>query len=75
LSDETALRKFAMNAKLTPIETFDVNSPFIYADEATGIRALTSSGVAARAMDNTSEAAVTDAYRKADMAVRTRLLW
>ena len=33
LSDETALRKFATDAKLTPIETFDVDSPFIYADE------------------------------------------
>ena len=64
-SDETALRKFATDAKLTPIETFDVDSPFIYADEETGIRALNSSGVAARAMDNTSEAAVTDAHRKA----------
>lgn len=65
LSDEAALRKFAMDAKLTPIETFDVDSPFIYRDEATGIRALNSSGVAARAMENTSEAAVTDAHRKA----------
>jgi SAM-dependent methyltransferase len=65
LSDETALRKFATDAKLTPIETFDVDSPFTYSDEATGIRALNSSGVAARAMGNTSEAAVTDAHRKA----------
>jgi SAM-dependent methyltransferase len=65
LSDEAALRKFATDAKLTPVETFDVDSPFIYADEETGIRALNSSGVAARAMDNTSEAAVTDAHRKA----------
>ncbi len=39
LSDETALRKFATDAKLTPIETFDVDSPFMYADEASGIRA------------------------------------
>ena len=65
LSDETALRKFATDAKLSPIKTFDVDSPFIYADEETGIRALNSSGVAVRAMDNTSEAAVTDAHRKA----------
>lgn len=65
LSDEAALRKFAMDAKLTPIETFDVDSPFIYSDEANGIRALNSSGVAARAMENTSEDAVTDAHRKA----------
>lgn len=65
LSDAAALRKFATDAELTPIETFDVDSPFIYPDEATGIRALNSSGVAARAMENTSEAAVTDAHRKA----------
>lgn len=65
LSDEAALRAFAAEAKLTPIETFDVDSPFVYADEAIGIRALNSSGVAARAMENTSEAAVTDAHREA----------
>lgn len=65
LSDEAALRKFAMDAKLTPIETFDVDSPFIYPDEETGISALNASGVAARAMENTSESAVTDAHRKA----------
>jgi SAM-dependent methyltransferase len=65
LSDEAALRKFAIDAKLTPIETFDVDSPFIYSDEVTGIRALNASGVAARAMENTSETAVTEAHRKA----------
>jgi SAM-dependent methyltransferase len=65
LSDEAALRKFATDAKLSPIETFDVDSPFAYPDEATAIRGLNASGVAARAMENTSEAVVTDAHRKA----------
>jgi SAM-dependent methyltransferase len=65
LSDATALRNFALDAELTPIEVFDVDSPFIYPDEATAIRAWNSSGVAARAMENTSEAAVTEAHRGA----------
>lgn len=65
LSDETALRQFATRAALEPVEVFDVASPFIYADEATAMRGLNSSGVAARAMENTSEQAVTEAHAKA----------
>lgn len=65
LSDETALRQFAADAGLDPIEVFDVDSPFIYADEATALRGLNSAGVAARAMENTSEQAVTEAHAKA----------
>jgi len=65
LSDETALRKFAADAGLHPIDVFDVESPFHYADLDTGIRALNSSGVAARAMENTSEEAVSRAHRDA----------
>src|SRR6202035_854618 len=30
LSDESALRKFAADAKLTPIAVFDVDCPFVY---------------------------------------------
>ena len=73
LSDDALLRKFATDAGLTPVEIFDAESPFAYKDEATGIRGLNSSGVAARAMDNSSEDAVIKAhaealapYRKAD---------
>jgi SAM-dependent methyltransferase len=65
LSDESALRKFASDAGLKPVEVFDVDSPFVYADDATAIRGLNSSGVAARAMENSSEQAVTEAHAKA----------
>ena len=65
LSDEAALRKFAADAGLMPVEVFDVDSPFVYPDEATAIRGLNAAGVAARAMENSSEQAVTDAHAKA----------
>jgi SAM-dependent methyltransferase len=65
LSDETTLRAFAANAGLTPLEVFDVDSPFLYPDEVTGVRGLNSSGIAVRAMDNSSEAAVSEAHRQA----------
>jgi hypothetical protein len=59
------LRKFAIDAGLTPVEVFDVSSPFIYPDEATTIRGPNSSGVAARAIENSSERAVAEAHAKA----------
>jgi SAM-dependent methyltransferase len=65
LSDEEALRKFATDAKLTPVAVFDVDCPFVYQDEATAVRGLNASGVAVRAMENTSERAVSEAHRKA----------
>ena len=65
LSDENALRSFAANAGLEPIDVFDVDSPWMYPDEATALRGLNSSGVATRAMENSSEAAVSDAHRQA----------
>lgn len=65
LSDESALRKFAADAGLKPMEVFDVDSPWVYADEATAVRGLNSSGVAARAMENSGEQAVTEAHTKA----------
>jgi len=65
LSDENALRAFAVDAGLTPIEIFDVKSPFVYVDEATAVRGLGSSGVAARAMENSSEEAVDKAHAAA----------
>ena len=65
LSDEAALRQFASDAGLDPTEVFDVESPFIYADEDTAVRGQNSSGVAARAMENTSEDAVTGAHKDA----------
>ena len=65
LSDETVLRKFAEDAELDPIEIFDVDSSFHYADLDIGLRALNSTGVAARAMENSSEEAVSQAHREA----------
>jgi SAM-dependent methyltransferase len=65
LSDEEALRKFAAAAGLEPVEVFDVDSPFVYADEATAVRGLNSAGVAARAMESSSEQAVTQAHADA----------
>jgi SAM-dependent methyltransferase len=65
LSDEATLRAFAASAGLTPIEVFDVDSPWVYPDETTAVRGLNSSGVSARAMEHSSEAAVSDAHRQA----------
>jgi SAM-dependent methyltransferase len=65
LSDEATLRAFAATAGLTPIEVFDVESPWAYPDETTAVRGLNSSGVATRAMENSSEAAVSEAHRQA----------
>jgi hypothetical protein len=56
LSDEATLRAFAADAGLAPIEVFDVDSPWVYPDEATAVRGLNSSGVSTRAMENSSEA-------------------
>ena len=65
LSDQTALRKFASDAGLRPGDVFDVEAPFAYPDEATALRAFNASGVAARARENSSETAVTEAHAKA----------
>jgi SAM-dependent methyltransferase len=65
LSEGPALRQFATDAGLTPEDVFDVDSPFIYSDEAAAIRGLNSSGVAARAMEHSSEQAVTEAHANA----------
>jgi SAM-dependent methyltransferase len=65
LSDETALRGFALAAGLEPLELMDVDSPWHYADLATALRGLGSSGVAARARDNSSAEAVDGAHTKA----------
>ena len=70
LSDETALRRFATDAGLEPVDVFDVDSPWIYADEATALRALGSTGNAVRAMERVSEDAVTAAYAKVIPAFR-----
>lgn len=70
LSDETALRSFAAAAALEPLDVFDVDSPWHYADLPTALRGLRSSGVAARAIENSSAQAVDEAHTKALMPFR-----
>lgn len=65
LSDEALLRRFALDAELEPVEVFDVDSPWIYADHATALRALSSTGNAVRAIEATNEERVTEAYTRA----------
>lgn len=70
LSDETALRRFATEAGLTPVEVFDVDNPFRFPDEATALHALAASGVAARVIRHAGEAAVDEAHAQAIAAFR-----
>jgi len=51
LSDEAALRAFAVAGGLTPGALFDVGT-WSYPDEATGLRGLACSGVATTAMEH-----------------------
>jgi hypothetical protein len=62
LSSEEALRGLAVAAGLTPVDVFDVDSPWQYPDPDTALRGLNSSGVAVRAIENSGEAAVTEAH-------------
>jgi hypothetical protein len=59
------LRRFATDAGLTPLDIMDMECPFVYRDLATAQRALGSAGVAVRAAENSSDAAVDDAHAKA----------
>jgi SAM-dependent methyltransferase len=70
LSDDAALRDFATGAGLEPLEVFDVDSPWRYPDLLTALRGLRSSGVAVRAIENSSEEAVNEAHSKALMPFR-----
>jgi SAM-dependent methyltransferase len=65
LSDEKALRQFAMTAGLTPLDVFDVDNSFVFPDEAAAVRGWGSSGIAVRASELASEAAVHEAHAKA----------
>ncbi len=65
LSDEATLRGFAKDAGLKPLEVFDVDCPWHYPDEATALRGVLSSGVAALAINTSGEDAVLDAHAKA----------
>jgi ubiquinone/menaquinone biosynthesis C-methylase UbiE len=77
LSEESALRAFAGSAGLAPEDVFDVESPWHYTDLATAIRALGSSGIAARARQASGSEAVDRAhsdalapFRQADSSYR-----
>lgn len=63
LSEERLLRQFASTAGLQPVEVFDVDSPWHYPNLETAMRGLRSSGVALRAVENTSEQAVNEAHQ------------
>lgn len=65
LSDATRLRGLAEAAGLAAGEVVDVESPWSYPDEATALRGLRSSGVAARAAALAGVAAVDAAHRGA----------
>jgi SAM-dependent methyltransferase len=65
LSDTAALRAFAEDAGLTPIDVIDVDSPFFYPDLAAGLRGLGSSGVSVRATQHSGAAAVDEAHARA----------
>ena len=65
LSEEGALRNFAESAGLTPVDSFEVDSPWLYPSEAAALRGLRSTGNSIRAIERVGEAAVTDAYVKA----------
>jgi SAM-dependent methyltransferase len=65
LSNDSALRQFASSAGLSPLEVFDVASPWHYPDMATALRGLKSAGVSIRAIEHASEAAVDLAYSEA----------
>jgi len=70
LSDETTLRAFAADSGLQAQEIFDTEAPWEYADLATALRALKSSGVVVRAIEHSGEAAVDEAHTKALAAFR-----
>jgi SAM-dependent methyltransferase len=64
LSSETALKAFASEAGLKPLEVLDVDCPWEYPDLATALRGLDSSGVAAKARAHSGEAAVNQAHEQ-----------
>ncbi len=65
LSDETALRAFAIAGGLKPGALFDVATQWSYPDEPTALRGLNSSGVAFRAMETSGEIELVAAHRAA----------
>jgi hypothetical protein len=60
LSDERALREFAFEAGLTPLDVADVDVPFVYADMESALRGVMSAGPAARAIHAVGESRIRD---------------
>ena len=70
LSDETTLRAFALQGGLHVEAVFDTDAPWEYPDLVTALRALKSSGAAARAIEHSGEAAVDEAHANVLAAFR-----
>lgn len=65
LSDETALRAFAINVGLNPLDVFDIDCPRRYPSLSVALCGLCSAANAIRAIENSNEAAVNAAYTEA----------
>jgi SAM-dependent methyltransferase len=65
LSDEVSLRALATAAGLRPSVVFEVAAPWVYPDMETAVRALGSTGVAARAAALLSQQVMRDAFTAA----------
>lgn len=65
LSDQAAISQLAADAGLAAVDLFDIPHLWNYPDESTAIRAASSSGVAARAMEYRGAQAVIDALATA----------
>jgi SAM-dependent methyltransferase len=60
LADERALRAFAREVGLTPIDVVDVDMPFVYPDMESAVRGVLSAGPAVRAIHAAGEGRVRD---------------
>lgn len=65
LSDDDVLRKFVEAGNLKAFDVFDVESPWSYPDEATALKGLAASGVAAKAIGIAGTDAVNQAHLSA----------
>ena len=65
LSDEAALRALAERAGLTPVDAFEIETPWTFPDLATALRGLASTGGAVRATELAGAAAVERAHVEA----------
>lgn len=65
LSEESALRAFALAAGLAPTAVVDVDSPWHFPNSSIALRGFLSAGVSVRAMQHSGDAAVEAAYTEA----------